>query len=271
MVACKAVLRPLIGLLLRHGVQHQELSELAKQVYVEVARDHFSAPKGRNSVSRIAMLTGLHRKQVKQITDAVNDADDPVAAVRQRQHRITRILSAWHDDPVFLDTNGRPRVLARSGADPSIELLMERFAGDIPASSLLREMLNVGAVEQVARRKFEVKKRAYVPATTDPKFLIQVGSVLEDVAETLIYNVHRDEQRDIGRFQRRATELVPERELPAFTAFARDKAMSFLETIDDWIIERRRHAKKSDRLVRTGIGVYWIQGSNVLAETRDKK
>ena len=63
--ALALMFKPLIRLLIAQGVTHAELSETAKEVYVEVALRHFEA-EGRVNKSRVAILTGLTRKEVKR-------------------------------------------------------------------------------------------------------------------------------------------------------------------------------------------------------------
>ena len=58
------LLRPLVKILLRNNVPHQTLAEWAKQAYVEVAKNEFGIDGKKQTVSRIAILTGLTRKEV---------------------------------------------------------------------------------------------------------------------------------------------------------------------------------------------------------------
>jgi len=64
--ALTLMFKPLIRLLIAQGVTHAEFAETAKDVYVEVALRHFEA-EGKVNRSRIAILTGLTRKEVKKI------------------------------------------------------------------------------------------------------------------------------------------------------------------------------------------------------------
>ncbi|MEJ2346701.1 MAG: SDR family NAD(P)-dependent oxidoreductase, partial [Gammaproteobacteria bacterium] len=65
--ALRRVLRPLIRLLLASGVTYPFLANLLKSVYVEVAERDFRIQGKRQSDSRINLLTGVHRKDVKRL------------------------------------------------------------------------------------------------------------------------------------------------------------------------------------------------------------
>jgi len=61
------LLRPLVRILLRDHVSHRIFSDLAKRVYVQVAADEFTIHGRKQTISRIAILTGLTRKDVQQL------------------------------------------------------------------------------------------------------------------------------------------------------------------------------------------------------------
>jgi hypothetical protein len=62
--AYRKLMQPLVRILVRKGVSFAELSEVLKSVFVEVADRDFVIPGRRTSQSRVAILTGLTRKEV---------------------------------------------------------------------------------------------------------------------------------------------------------------------------------------------------------------
>ena len=61
------LLRPLIKIVLRNNIPYGTFVELAKWVYVDVASNKFSITGRKLTDSRIAIITGLTRKEVKRI------------------------------------------------------------------------------------------------------------------------------------------------------------------------------------------------------------
>ena len=69
MAAVSRILSRLVRVLIRHGVPFQAFSDMAKQAYVQSAREHFAIPGRKQTISRIAVLTGLTRKDIQKLTD----------------------------------------------------------------------------------------------------------------------------------------------------------------------------------------------------------
>ena len=73
------LLRPLVKILLRNNVPHQTLAEWAKQAYVDVADSEFGIAGKKQTVSRIAILTGLTRKEVQRLLNQPETHSTPTA------------------------------------------------------------------------------------------------------------------------------------------------------------------------------------------------
>ena len=103
--AFRVMLRPLVRILLRNGISYAEFSEIVKAVYVEVAVTDFKVEGKRGTKSRIAVITGLTRKEVSRVIEnAKNDKDD----AKGNLNRVARVLAGWHTDPDFLGPYGMP-------------------------------------------------------------------------------------------------------------------------------------------------------------------
>ena len=76
LAAYSRLLRPLIKILIRNGVSFSELSEVAKETYVHVASTDFKVPHRKMSQARIAILTGLTRKEVNRLTTKREGEED---------------------------------------------------------------------------------------------------------------------------------------------------------------------------------------------------
>lgn len=255
--ACRWALRPLVRMLLKHSVMHREFVQLSKEVYVEIARRDYGLRGRPTNISRTALLTGLDRKEVARIKGAL-EADEPAAQAVNRQDRISRVLSGWHQDPDFKDDDGRPRVLPVDGAPNSFEGLVSRYSGDVPAITILRELKRVKAVEEVANGGLKVLRRNYRLDTADPDALSRAGSVLADIGKTVTHNLYHD-VGELTRFEARASNRrIPVTALPAYREFVYEASQSFLEKIDAWLTEHEND--KDADAVRLGLGMYWIQG-----------
>jgi hypothetical protein len=259
--ACRAALKPLVRMLLKHGVMHREFVELSKQVYVEIARDDYGIRGRPTNVARMALLTGLDRKEVTRVKARLERrADDAASDPQQGQDRITRVLSGWHQDREFVGDGGKPLALPLDGPAPSFAALVKRYGGDVPASTILGELKRTGTA-RVADDTVHVLRRNYRLDTVDAAALARAGSVLSDLGQTVTHNLYRA-PRDESRFEARATNVqIPSRALPAYRKFVYEEGQAFLEKIDAWLTaaEIPDREKSGSDMQRIGLGLYWIQ------------
>ena len=151
-LALRMMLKPLVKLLISQGVSHGDFSEAAKDVYVEVAIRHFDKSNKVNQ-SRIAILTGLTRKEVKNVIDR---------AMRSEPHgknfsRPSRVLAGWHSDPRFLGPYGVPLEVpyeaSIDGGAPSFVELVKTYSGDMAPRPMLKELIRIGAVVETETKR----------------------------------------------------------------------------------------------------------------------
>jgi hypothetical protein len=260
LTACRQLMRPVIRILIRSGVVYRQFTELCKELYVEIATaDH--GLRGRpTNVSRVALLTGLDRKEIKRIRDGSAGRERDEGQNRRRQDRVSRVLSGWYQDPRF-STGGNPLELALHAADgPSFDELLQRYGGDVPGSAILKELLRSGAVERRGDSRVRAIKRYYMPVQTDVEALRRAGSVLSDLGDTVVHNLYRP-ARQPSRFEGRATNpTIDPAALDDFRRFAEARGQEFLEQVDDWLTAHEGSAGTGSEPLRIGTGVYWIEG-----------
>jgi hypothetical protein len=87
-----------------------EFEVASRLAFVQAAAVQGRTKGGRTNVSRIAAMTGLTRKEVRQLLQILEAKGRLVAPSASRQ-RTARVLEAWRTDPLYLDDRGRPRVL----------------------------------------------------------------------------------------------------------------------------------------------------------------
>lgn len=256
--ACRWSLRPIVRILLKHGVMHREFVELSKEVYVEVSRRDYGLQNRPTNVARTALLTGLDRKEIARVKARLG-SDRPADTIAHRQDRISRVLGGWHQDRDYLDDRSRPLVIPIAGATPSFEELARRYGGDVPPITILRELKRVKAVS-VADEQVTVLRRNYRLDTADPQALTRAGSVLADIGATVTHNLYRD-PGTLSRFEARATNTnIPQSALPDYRSFIYAESQAFLEKVDAWLASHESADQPAgDPRVRLGIGMYWIQ------------
>ncbi|MFL0800967.1 MAG: DUF6502 family protein [Agarilytica sp.] len=265
--ALRKLLEPIIMMMLRNNVTYKQFSSLCKTIFVEVAARDFGIRGRPTNVSRIAVLTGLDRKEVKRVKDLIQD-NQLSTNTQNSQDRLTRVLSAWHLDSEFLDERGQPLLLPSEGEAQSFSALAKKYGGDIPASTLLKELVRGEAIDELDDGTLRVTQRYFFPSQSDPEALIRAGSVVHDLGATLFHNLYEGGGSEKPlRFERRASNhRVDPATAKAFRAFVEREGQMFLERVDEWLSahelpesEAGKDAHKNIEGVRLGVGAYLIE------------
>ena len=256
--AIRKLLPPLIRILLRNGMAARSFYEIAKETYVAVARDEFGISEKKATISRIAILTGLTRKEVQALLDMPAQNEE---RYEDEYNRAARVLTGWLRDPNFGDGNGHPRPLRMLGKRQSFSALVKRYSGDIPVRSMFDELVRVGAVKQLKDGRIGLAVRGYIPQKgMDKKFAI-LGQDTADLIATIDHNVHGNPSSP--RIQRKVMyDNVPVESAEAFKTVAQARAQEMLEALDRWLSHRDRDVNptvKGKGRVRVGLGVYHFE------------
>jgi len=249
------LLKPLARILLRHNVSFLTFSDLAKRVFVEVAEEAFPPLGRKQSVSRIAMLTGLSRKEVLRVKRLPHPSDDEAMA---QQERSTRVISGWTRDPRFLDAAGEPQPLHFDGEEGSFSDLVRRYSGDIPARAVLDELLRVGMAERREDGRIRLVVRGYIPRTGSAEKLSIMGVETSDLLNTIDHNIHNEGEPPY--FQRKVCYYnFPSRYLPELRELTQRRSQELLEEMNRWMAEHDK-AGQGDEVRRTGLSIYFFEG-----------
>lgn len=258
--AIRQLLRPLVHILLRQGLSFNEFAELAKREFMEIAWDEFTPEDARPSDSRVAIMTGLTRKEVKRLREARSESGDE--QLGQHKNRASRVLSGWYRDPEFCGEDGEPQVLPMDGDSSSFAQLVKRYSGDMPPRAMLDELKRVGAVTVAADGDIQVNSRSYVPNADDPEVIRLFGDSVSDLINTWSHNLEaRNGDKWLQRHVR--SPRVAKRAIPLFKRLARDNGQQFLETLEDWLLshEPARANDDSDDKTEVGVGIYFFDRS----------
>ena len=106
------VMRPIVRILLRYGIGYREFVEVAKTAYVSVASSDFGLRGRPTNISRVAVMTGLTRKEVKRIRDKIASGDNSISV---KTTPLADVLHHWHAQSSYTDSSGVPTRLPFTG------------------------------------------------------------------------------------------------------------------------------------------------------------
>jgi len=258
LAAFRVLMGPLVRILLRQGISYAEFSEVAKAVYVEVALKDFKVSGRKATRTRIAVMTGLTRKEVKRVIDeAVKERFE----LKTSFNRLGRVLVGWHTDADFTGPYGMPLELQYETGnpnEPTFSVLVKRHSGDMSPRSILDELVRVGAIRETDVGWFRVMRREYIPEAQGAHTFERTGVVVRNFVNTVEFNMTKLAPGK-GRFERHVTadDGIRREDLPKFDHYLRERCQVLLEEIDNWLAGLPKpDPKKGDDVIHTGIGIY---------------
>jgi hypothetical protein len=258
--ACRALLRPIATVLLRGGMTWKEFADLSKSVFVSVASEEFGIRGRPTNVSRVSILTGISRKEVKRQRELLASEEAPRSS---KTTDATRLLSGWHQDSLYLDAEGRPAAIPIEGSAPSFQSLFDTYGGDTPEQTLIRELRNAGSIGEDENGNLVALRRYHMPTQMDEGNIRFFGTNLHDHARTLSNNLTPASSPRLLEGFAVDDHINPEA-VDAFREYLDQRGQALLEEIDDWLSQHRVDETESSDTsvtpVRLGLGIYAIEG-----------
>ena len=253
--ALRRLAYPLVRILLRYGVSFEEFERIAKRAYVDVAAREFSLTPRPSSKSRIALLTGLNRREVARVLDQATAAREVSAT---DLNRCARVVASWLRESRFHDASGKPALLPLEGEQASFTALVQRHGSDIPVMAVLRELKSSGAVTETEDGRVCLVTSGYIPTDSELDKLELLGSDVAALLDTINNNLVDPAH---ARFQRKVSfPRLSEQGVAILQQRVREKGQELLVQLDQELAEHDQPADQPGAFA--GLGMYvFIQDS----------
>ena len=261
--------RPLVRRMLALGVPFGWVERALRSLFVEVAAAEFALPGHRTTDSRIALLTGINRKEVRRIRST--RTRQPTAGTFGLNH-MTSLIGRWTSDPRLSD-GGEPRPLPyRASRGPSFAALARQVTADLAPGVLLEQLVASGAGELRDGNVVALRQSAFVPRRGSAEMLT---ILVEDPAELIETILHNALARGERRLQRKVYyDNVGTEAAARLHAEVRREGERFLARMDRLLAkydrDRNPRAPGGDRLY-AGVGVYFFETPPRKRPARDPK
>jgi hypothetical protein len=136
------LLHSVVRVCLTYGYSIQELIEAAKAAFISVARTEIERRGEKCNVSRLSVMSGLHRRDVMRILADAETPSDSLGVVN-------RVIGQWCNDKRFCKKQGVPRVLSHQGVQDEFSTLVQTISNDLHPGTVLFELKRRGVVEEV--------------------------------------------------------------------------------------------------------------------------
>lgn len=255
--ALTRVLDPLLALMFDAGITVHEFNKTVRERAVRVATSRVVRELGRESKSRVAIITGLPRSEVSKI---LNSRESPTK-VQSSHHPARRVLAAWYDNPHFANPDGDPAILPIFGKRRSFERLVDKYGAGIPVRAMLDELTQMNAVERLPDQKIKVKARVPILTGLTSRSIAAVGERGRDLLETLTRNLRPNTH---PLFE--ATALIEDSDVEMVSVVRREiteQGTNFINGATSLLhrSQKRRLTKptKPSKHLRLGVTVFYFQ------------
>ena len=258
------VLRPIAKILLRYGIGFREFAEVAKTAFVDVASSEYGIRGRPTNISRVAVMTGLTRKEVRRLRDKIENGHHSLVV---KTTPLATVLHRWTSEEEFLDDTGRPSILPFAGSDGSFTNLVKRFGGDIPPGAMRTELKRVGAIEEDDEGNLKAIRRDVTPKVEHEYLVMSLMHSAYALLSTIDHNAEQD-KKDVNWAQLTAyTQDIDKANLPKLKRISLDRLTEVASSFDDLFMAYEQLSEddtSQENLGAVAVGFYYF-------EERDEK
>jgi hypothetical protein len=267
--AFQLVLRPIVKILLRYGIGYNAFAETVKTAFVDVGSTEFGIRGRPTNISRVAVMTGLTRKEVRRLRTKIEGGDDRVSV---RVTPITEIVSRWHSESDFLDRNGHPLILDFSGDGNSFSSLVKSFGGDVPPGAMRTELKRMDLVEELDDGRLRVKSRTIVPTDSTDNLMSCLVHGVYPLLATTVRNTDPEKIRGEGvaQFSTYSTS-IPEEDRARLKRISYERLSDLAVSFDDLFSTFEVTSKDPDESQEqkvVAVGLYYFEETDAHARYR---
>ena len=253
--AVRLLLHPLVKILIHHNVTFPQLREILKDIYIEAAGEIIESDGQEVNHSRIYMLTGVHRKDIKRLREMNVDQSSATTNLSLGG----ALISRWTSLPEYLTEDGLPRRLKKTGNDqePGFDQLVTSVSKDIRPRAVLDEWIRQKIVS-LEDDLVVLNQSAFVPAQNFEQLCFYLGHNLHDHIATATDNLlhHGEPMLERSVYYAKLTQASVEKLHQA----ANDQAMKMLTDINKKAMSLYNKDKSSKQAThRFRLGCYWHQ------------
>ena len=206
------VLRPLVRLLVHHGITYPALAQALKRIFLDEAQRELRRRGMATTDSALTLLTGVHRRDVRTLTreavPAVTSATSKTSATSAKSARPAKsaadapappaslaaeVVGRWMHERRFLDRRGQPRLLPRgAGVRGSFDDLIEGSSRDVRPRAVLDELLRLGVAEEI-EGGVRLRAKGFAPRSGAAEMASLFAANVHDHAAAAVANLRGEE------------------------------------------------------------------------------
>lgn len=234
--AIEFCLKPIARLCIHFGIDHRSLSEMMKAAFVTVAKEEFKVSGKSQTDSRIALITGVHRKDVRRLLGRA-----PEKATGRQQGLLANLIAQWLGTPELISASGQVKPIPRNpepGHKHSFIALAGALTNDIHPRALLDECVNRGIVRIDVDDMVHLVEESLVPASNLDEKAHFFSQTIHDHIAAAEHNLNGNQPPFLDRFVWH--EGLTEQDVETIAATAGKAAMNALKIVNNQAVELKQ-------------------------------
>lgn len=265
--AVQQCLNPIARLCIYFGLDFRQLSELMKVAYVRIAREEFKVNRKQQTDSRIALLTGVHRKDVRRI----QQLDDDAITKHKRTGLVAKLISTWLATPELTDVHGAPIAIPKTpqpGLKISFTDLGKLITNDLHPRALLDECVNRGVLKVDAEDMVHLIEDALIPSDSLDEKAHFFGQTVHDHLAASCHNLMDKKPAFFDRFV--WEEGLTAEDVRKVAEAAEKAAMNAIKQINSKAFSLKKDSEEAHYRIHFGAFFYSSKIENVEPVKEDK-
>jgi hypothetical protein len=250
------LLEPLAGFVLDSGLSTQELGSIMRDATIRSVAARQMEVARRINISGIAASTGIPRAEISRILRARGDSSRHESD--RQQQSTNRILAAWHQDPKYTTSSGKPadlKMYGRRGA--SFDALVRNHGRGIPTRAVLDELIRTGAAEVVSSRIVRAKSSVAIDRGVTTRAIRSFGERAAELLSTMLQNMRNPES---PKFVATVSGTnISSAIMPLFRKELANKGADFLADIHESLFREVTGStkRKTSRMSRVSVTIFY--------------
>lgn len=228
----RRLLRPAVRFCLRRSVKIQDLIRALKFEFVHVAKEELARESHVSSVSRLSAMTGLQRKDLKQLLD---DGSSSKNLEGSSGNLMFRVINRWSQDRRFIKGNGKPRALTTEGLESEFSKLVRTVSTDLNHHTLLFELERLGFIRRDGNY-VHLLTNVYSNQNNTIEALADSTQDLDDLYRAVEENLGSDGS-DLNLHARTAYDSISSVDIPRIRKWIFEKGVEFHKQVRAYLAQ----------------------------------
>lgn len=153
----------------------------------DLAEDQIKKSGEEVTDSRVSVMTGLHRRDVKRLRQ------DEKTYEGQQLSLLMRVIGRWRSDIDFVTKNKSPRILTYGTEESQFNELVSRVSKDLNPATVFFELERIKAIEKTSKG-IKLKVHSYVPSDDAEEGFKLLAYDVGDLVSAVESNILGDEE-----------------------------------------------------------------------------